>query len=79
LLSIFVYANNLADVAWQSNMRRLKYGDENVVTGRIGVHEMGRNIGFKINVPIDFKKQEGIIFLNGKLLIFELSILYFIF
>jgi len=37
-------------------MSRLKYGDENVVTGRTGVYEMGRNIGFKINVPIDLKK-----------------------
>jgi iron complex outermembrane receptor protein len=43
-------------VAYQSNISRLKYGDPNAVTGRIGVYEMGRNIGFKINVPIDFKK-----------------------
>src|SRR5674476_172122 len=56
LLSIYIYASNLADVAYQSNMSRLKYGDPNAVTGRIGVYEMGRNIGFKINVPIDFKK-----------------------
>jgi iron complex outermembrane recepter protein len=56
LFSIFIYASNIADVAYQSNMSRLKYGDENVVTGRTGVYEMGRNIGFKINVPIDFKK-----------------------
>ncbi len=56
IFSINIYASNLADVAYQSNMSRLKYGDENVVTGRIGVYEMGRNIAFKINVPIDFKK-----------------------
>ena len=56
IFSINIYANNLADVAYQSNMSRLKYGDPNAVTGRIGVYEMGRNIGFKINVPIDFKK-----------------------
>lgn len=56
LFSINIYANNLTDAAYQSNMSRLKYGDPNVVTGRIGVYEMGRNIGFKINVPIDFKK-----------------------
>lgn len=55
-------------------MSGLKYGDENVVTGRIGVYEMVRNIGFKINVPIDFKKQGGIIFLNGKPEIFGLPI-----
>ena len=56
LFSIYIYARNIADVAYQSNMSRLKYGDPNNATGRIGVYEMGRNIGFKINVPIDFKK-----------------------
>ena len=56
LFSIYIYARNIADVAYQSNMSRLKYGDPNNATGRIGVFEMGRNIGFKINVPIDFKK-----------------------
>jgi iron complex outermembrane recepter protein len=56
LFSVYIYAHNIADVAYQSNMSRLKYGDTNNVTGRIGVYEMGRNIGFKINVPIDFKK-----------------------
>lgn len=58
LFSINIYARNIADVAYQSNMSRLKYGDANEVTGRIGVYEMGRTIGFKINVPIDFKKQK---------------------
>jgi iron complex outermembrane receptor protein len=56
LFSVAVYANNLADVTYQSNMSRLKYGDLNAVTGRNGVYEMGRNFVFKINVPIDFKK-----------------------
>jgi len=55
-LSIYTYANHLANIACQGNMSRLKYGDPNAVTGRIGVYEMGRNIGLKINVPIDFKK-----------------------
>jgi iron complex outermembrane recepter protein len=27
----------------------------NNVTGRTGVFNMGRNIGFKLNVPLDFK------------------------
>ena len=56
LFSIYIYAHNVGDVAYQSNMSQLKYGDPNNATGRIGVYEMGRNIGFKINVPIDFKK-----------------------
>ncbi len=56
LFSIYIYARNIADVAYQSNMSRLKYGDPNNVTGRTGVYEMGRNIGLKLNVPIDFTK-----------------------
>ncbi len=56
LFSVSIYARNITDVAYQSNMSRLKYGDPNEVTGRIGVYEMGRNIGFKINVPLYFKQ-----------------------
>ncbi len=56
LFSVSMYVRNLANVAYQSNMSRLKYGDTDNVTGRTGVYEMGRNIGFKISVPVDFKK-----------------------
>lgn len=56
LVSIYVYVQNLADIAYQSNMSRLKYLDTNNVTGRIGVYELGSNISFKINVPLSFKK-----------------------
>ena len=56
LFSLYVYVSNLGDVAYQSNMSRLKYGDPNNVTGRVGVFNMGRNISFKLVVPIDFKK-----------------------
>lgn len=56
LFSFYLYGANLADVAYQSNMSRLKYTDPNYVTGRIGVYNMGRNISFKIVVPINFKK-----------------------
>ena len=48
LCSVYFYISNLFDVAYQSNMRRLKYGDPNNVTGRVGVYEMGRNISFKL-------------------------------
>lgn len=54
--SIYIYGSNLADIGYQSNMSRLKYADPNNVTGRIGVFNMGRNISFKVLVPIDFKK-----------------------
>ena len=55
LCFIHIYAKNIADIAYQSNMSRLKYGDTNNATGRIGVYEMGRNIGFKISFPISIK------------------------
>lgn len=56
LFSVYIYGSNLGDVAYQSSMSRLKYADENLATGRIGVFNMGRNISFKLLVPLDFKK-----------------------
>ena len=56
IFSIFINAANLGDVAYQSNMSLLKYADPNNVTGRIGVFNMGRNISFKLLIPIDFIK-----------------------
>ncbi|MEI7801487.1 MAG: TonB-dependent receptor [Bacteroidota bacterium] len=56
LFSLFVYVSNLTDAAYQNNMSRLKYGDPNNVTGRIGMYEMGRNISLKLNVPFELKK-----------------------
>lgn len=55
LFSFYIYGANLGDVAYQSNMSRLKYTQQNNVTGRVGVYNMGRNISFKIVVPIGFK------------------------
>jgi len=56
LCSLFIYCSNLGDVAYQSHMSRLKYGDINNVTGRMGVFNMGRSISFKLVIPINFKK-----------------------
>jgi len=52
--SLFIALNNATDKAYQSHLSRLKYADENYVTGRIGVYNMGRNISFKLIVPLDF-------------------------
>lgn len=52
LCTIYINATNLADVAYQSHLSRLKYGPENYATGRTGVYNMGRNISFKLIVPI---------------------------
>ncbi|HCW07631.1 MAG TPA: TonB-dependent receptor, partial [Cytophagales bacterium] len=54
--SFYIYASNIFDVAYQSNMSRLKYTDTNNVTGRVGVFNMGRNISFKVVIPINFKR-----------------------
>lgn len=56
LFTLNLYAANITDVAYQSNMSRLKYGDPNNVTGRIGIYEMGRNFTVKLLVPINFTK-----------------------
>ena len=45
-------ADNLLDKAYQNHLSRLKYADENAVTGRRGVYNMGRNITFKVVIPI---------------------------
>jgi iron complex outermembrane receptor protein len=54
LFSVFLTGTNLADVAYQSHLSRLKYAPENPVTGNVGVYNMGRNFSIKVNIPIDF-------------------------
>ncbi len=52
--SVFFFVNNLFDRAYQNHLSRLKYADTNEVTGRMGVYNMGRNIGVKLILPITF-------------------------
>ena len=52
IAELYITADNLLDKAYQNHLNRLKYTDENVVTGRRGVYNMGRNITFKLVVPI---------------------------
>ena len=49
---LYVTADNLLDTAYQNHLSRLKYCDMNNATGRQGVYNMGRNIVFKVIVPI---------------------------
>lgn len=49
---IYITADNLLNKAYQNHLSRLKYGDINLLTGRKGVFNMGRNITFKLVVPI---------------------------
>lgn len=47
-MSIYLSAENLADVAYQSHLSRLKYAPVNPATGRNGVFNMGRNFSIKL-------------------------------
>jgi Outer membrane receptor proteins, mostly Fe transport len=55
LFSIHITGNNLGDVAYQNHLSRLKYTATNAVTGRTGVFNMGRNIGCKVSIPLEFR------------------------
>ena len=51
-----IMGTNLTNKAYQNHLSRLKYADINPVTGRQGVLNMGRNIIFKLSVPIELGK-----------------------
>lgn len=57
LFSLFISIDNITDVAYQSHLSRLKYAAINNLTGHTGVYNMGRNVSFKLLVPIDFSKR----------------------
>ena len=54
ICSLSLVAQNLTDVAYQNHLSRLKYTDDNMATGRMGVYNMGRNFSVKLNVPLVF-------------------------
>ena len=49
---IYVTADNLLNRAYQNHLSRLKYCDINHATGCQGVYNMGRNVVFKLIIPI---------------------------
>ena len=55
LFSLFLTANNLFDVGYQSHLSRLKYADFNYANGRRGVFNQGRNVSVRLVVPLGFK------------------------
>ena len=55
LFSVFLTANNLFDVGYQSHLSRLKYADFNAANGRRGVFNQGRNVSLRLVVPLSFK------------------------
>lgn len=56
MFNIYVMGNNLFDVAYQDHLSRLKYFEDYPSDPRPyhGIYNMGRNISFKLNVPLDF-------------------------
>lgn len=55
LFTFSILCNNVTDVTYQSHLSRLKYFEQYPVnpTGRSGIYNMGRNIGFKLIIPIN--------------------------
>jgi iron complex outermembrane receptor protein len=51
---LYVIADNVLNTAYQNHLSRLKYADMNNATNRRGVYNMGRNITFKLVVPLQF-------------------------
>lgn len=60
VVEIFIDGTNLFNIAYQSNMSRLKYFDNPVVPPGIqpGIFNMGRDISFKIVVPFDLSPHQ---------------------
>ena len=53
IAEFYITADNLLNKAYQSHLNRLKYADVNSITGRRGVFNMGRNVTFKVVIPIN--------------------------
>ena len=56
ILGIHISVTNITDKAYQNHLSRLKYAAENMLTGRTGVFNMGRNFSVKVNIPLEFVK-----------------------
>lgn len=52
--TITLIGTNLTNKGYQSHLSRLKYCDVNDVTGRRGVHNMGRNFVVKVTIPVEW-------------------------
>lgn len=53
ICELFLQADNLFDVAYQSNLNRLKYFEyyQASPNGRSGIYNIGQNLSFKVIVP----------------------------
>lgn len=51
--TVYLTADNIFDRAYQNHLNRLKYTTLNPENGRMGIFNMGRNIGIKLLVPVN--------------------------
>lgn len=58
MFSVYLSAQNLADLVYQNHQNRLKYLDTNQATGGRGVANMGRNLSLKLVVPLEIGKMK---------------------
>lgn len=54
ICEVYLLCNNIFNTAYIDYMSRFKYYPVNYTSGRVGVYNMGRNLGIKILVPLDF-------------------------
>jgi iron complex outermembrane recepter protein len=55
MFTLTLAGQNLTNVAYQNALSRLRYTDENYVTGRMGIFNMGRNYSIILSIPINAK------------------------
>ncbi len=55
LVSLNILGNNITNAAYQSHLSRLKYFEPypDNPTGRNGIYNIGRNISFKVTIPLE--------------------------
>jgi iron complex outermembrane receptor protein len=60
IVNIYVMGNNLFDVAYFDHLSRLKYFyySQSDTNPAHGIHNMGRNISFKLDFPLDFNLKQ---------------------
>lgn len=61
IFDVYIMGNNLLNVAYQDHLSRMKYFEpySNSTSGHYGIYNMGRNIAFKIEFPLNFSLKKG--------------------
>ena len=61
VMSVYLMGNNLFNTGYQDHLNRLKYFEDfpGNFTGRNGIYNMGRNIAFKLDFPINYSLKKA--------------------